>query len=513
MSSPQQSNISSSPARSLRIDLAQPHPRRGSTVSGVSPYDVSERTSGGDPQQQQQLPRRSPTLVRSADPNDPEARERQRSLDADSAMQLSRARSGSVAILHGNAVASANGGLVGGSLVGSPVSGGEPFLPHSLPHSLSPHGRNSPSPRIDQDAIDSFPFLPSDHGHFGENEHRHVDDGLGLGMGLGGGMDNHLNQAHDPNLLAAALGPHSTQHSSVEHDALGGLPLYQATASRSTFDFNEMESFITEEKKKLGIQSPPLPRRPLPGASTFSSRLTSTSATSKGVDERAITTSGEPAAQTSVQISSELPVLPETPGSSNDVAPDTSSARLRQRKLSASNTSRPRTRRQGGKLALFEGSSGAPPPSLGVPGTNPLGRFSPMPSFEHTRSGAEEGFSGVSGSAALPPLYAPSNTGHDRPYRFSFYSNALSMTIHSRSLSELPSEGQTFTDLFMGRKPGSDGADKPGMGEFASYRPSRDVTPDEDIGAWWLDVMCPTDEEMKVLSKVRWSQIAAGLNY
>ena len=43
--------------------------------------------------------------------------------------------------------------------------------------------------------------------------------------------------------------------------------------------------------------------------------------------------------------------------------------------------------------------------------------------------------------------------GHDRPYRFSFYSNALNATIHARTLSELPSEGQSFEDLFTGISP------------------------------------------------------------
>lgn len=500
MSSPQQSNVSSSPTRSLRIDLAQPHPRRASTVSGASPYESIDRSPLTD---QQQHPRRSPTLVRAIDPNDDLARERQRSLDADSAMQLSRARSGSVAVLQGNAVAAANAGLSGGPIVGSPPSGVVDSFVQSLPrHGVMPP-QDSPSPKIDHDALDSFPFLPSQPGDFDDADNRHaeLDSHLGLGMHVGTGMDNHLSQGHDPNLLAS-LG-HQQSHMSNDRERLGGLPLYQASSGHSTFDFNTMEDYVAMEKRMLGITSPPRSTVPIPMQSGLSSRIPSTNATPKAATAIASDERSEPfseARHPSVQVS-ELPVS-EGAGPSTEDLPDSSPARLRQRKLSHSNGSRPRTRRQGGKLAMFEGSSGAPPPSLGIPGVNPLGRFSPMPSYEVGRSGLNDGRGGESSTSQLPPLYTPANTGHDRPYRFSFYSNALSMTIHARSLSELPSEGQSFSDLFTGKKAGPTGAEKPGMGEFASYKPTNPTVDDADMGAWWLDVMCPTDEEMKVLSKV-----------
>ncbi|GAA5833270.1 hypothetical protein JCM11251_005190 [Rhodosporidiobolus azoricus] len=146
-----------------------------------------------------------------------------------------------------------------------------------------------------------------------------------------------------------------------------------------------------------------------------------------------------------------------------------------------------------------------------------------------------------------------------RPYRFSFYSNALPSTIHARSLAELPAEGQTFEELFVGRKfttsPQQDdetgpitsvgldarlaelrspehrggglatGASTPNTASMraskngnafpagiaaasAALRGSRDrqamMRSDDDAEAntWWLDVMCPTDQEMKALSKV-----------
>ncbi|EIW76302.1 magnesium transporter [Coniophora puteana RWD-64-598 SS2] len=100
------------------------------------------------------------------------------------------------------------------------------------------------------------------------------------------------------------------------------------------------------------------------------------------------------------------------------------------------------------------------------------------------------------------------NTGHDRPYRFSFYSNALSQTIHARSLSELPSEGQTFEDLFSGMQtpvpppPGS-GSGSNSRGTTANANARLVGGGDEYQGkTWWLDVLSPTDEEMRVLSKV-----------
>ncbi|KIO12395.1 hypothetical protein M404DRAFT_124379 [Pisolithus tinctorius Marx 270] len=115
--------------------------------------------------------------------------------------------------------------------------------------------------------------------------------------------------------------------------------------------------------------------------------------------------------------------------------------------------------------------------------------------------------------------YAPENINSvsgimapvdDRPYRFSFYSNSLSATIHARNLSELPAEGQSFQDLFTGISIPSEGSTFKGIGSNRrSEKPPGD--PGKPIGSsggdyeastWWLDVLSPTDEEMNVLSKV-----------
>jgi magnesium transporter len=161
-------------------------------------------------------------------------------------------------------------------------------------------------------------------------------------------------------------------------------------------------------------------------------------------------------------------------------------------------------------MALFEGIPGAPPPSLAAGLAPPL---SEVPSFADVSSATVNG------------------VGHDRPYRFSFYSNGLGATIHARSLSELPADGQSFEDMFAGVG-GPDKSPAPAEPErrppprtssqvtTQSVRTSRDdakvpqggngsevykslVSRDPEGHTWWLDILSPIDEEMKMLSKVR----------
>lgn len=135
------------------------------------------------------------------------------------------------------------------------------------------------------------------------------------------------------------------------------------------------------------------------------------------------------------------------------------------------------------------------------------------------------------GLPAIPPLPATAMGYEEKPYRFSFYSNCLRSTIHARSLCELPAEGQSCEDLFLGKNTAAAAARKearsmaPGVlngvatptpfgtpmeglagkrdlnrpgGRYSDIAPWKD---DDDANSWWLDVLCPTDEEMRVLSK------------
>jgi magnesium transporter len=355
----------------------------------------------------------------------------------------------------------------------------------------------------------------------------------------------HISQAHDPSLVVG-----SNDHFTDPGDpsaSLAGLPTYQPQVS-SNFHFGLMEVFAIEEKASLGISSP---SQTFPG---------------NGFRRR-----------DSGSVKADLPTLGPSLVSGGPLAgPSDASITFprstRHRKLSQS-TSIPRHHRKGigGKMALFEGNAGAPPLTL------PAGRFmgtgaalSAVPSTDGM-SAISNGFIGtnaVMSAADVRPgdgggmpssIGGIINTGHDRPYRFSFYSNALSATIHARSLSELPADGQSFEDLFSGGlgtsgqttaiagntrdtpttvstpvpiRPdttnhiGQDGPNGQGYGpknnnnNGASYfnRDFKNTAGDYSkngngnnlVGGggdfegntWWLDVQCPTDEEMKMLSKV-----------
>ncbi|OCH95909.1 cora-domain-containing protein [Obba rivulosa] len=266
--------------------------------------------------------------------------------------------------------------------------------------------------------------------------------------------------------------------------------MYQASVGspvspeRPAYDFDQMEAFAREEKTRLGIQSP--------GASPFDFRA------------RVPGHGHEQGAE----------------GASLDDAP-----RTRHRKLSQST---PHPRR--GKMALFEQPGGAPPPALAARAPHLLGHYttplSAVPSYDQLPGAGQNGYAGSDAVPIPGASTSAAGQGHDRPYRFSFYSNALSATIHARSLSELPAEGQSFEDLFLGR-PGSGAATSATMNANASSRGgSYGASPIPGPGSvkstglngrfgnmgtgsqnpenctWWLDVLSPTDEEMKLLSKV-----------
>ncbi|KAK0243117.1 hypothetical protein EDD85DRAFT_317023 [Armillaria nabsnona] len=425
----------SSPPKDIPVLSTSPAPARGG-----SPLRRRDSVSPSDDR-----PRHSPTLVRSFDPNDPQVRERQRTMDVDMAMHLSRARRETI--------------------ISSPVSSPyETSVPQDPISALSPNEENEI------------------HIALGDAEADIAEEDLAGARRQPSFVDlrGHVHQTHDPSLLVS-LDTNFEPHDDPSSSAFG-LPTYQANASHSRFDFRTMEEFAETEKATLGISSP---------ATKF--------------------------------VLPELRNLPNE-GPSDGAGPSVftipTPRTARQRKLSQSNTN-PRMRKGiGKKLALFEGNTGAVPPSL--PG----------------RLGTSFGGTQLPSSTDDLPTQVPHgilNTGHDRPYRFSFYSNALSATIHARSLSELPADGQSFEDLFSGiaapspsnphpkndrssafTQPDRRQSSAPRNGSHGYFPPAEKPSYDNgnritggmmpnghfDGSTWWLDVQSPTDEEMKVLSKV-----------
>ncbi|KAF8559449.1 cora-domain-containing protein [Imleria badia] len=326
--------------------------------------------------------------------------------------------------------------------------------------------------------------------------------------------------AQDPSLLVSIEGQYSLPIHPDPSSSIPGLPRYQLSSPRSVFDFAPLEGFAAEEKESLGLtpSGPPMMRIRHPKERRDEGQQsTSSPLTGSGVFD----------------LSGGATAMPKRPGA-------------RQRKLSESAPlPRPHRRNGRGKLALFENQaneqvSGIPARFMGA------GQLSAVPSSEDV--------SGMFYQYTSPPPtgFGVMSPGHDRPYRFSFYSNALSATIHARSLCELPAEGQSFEDLFSGLPSPSSATPRQGdatgppafaapvplppsrpsilipngqrtpsnsEGMSTSYngifgRPAEKSDPgrpngsgpstsaDAEANTWWLDIQSPTDEEMKVLSKV-----------
>ena len=323
-----------------------------------------------------------------------------------------------------------------------------------------------------------------------------------------------MNQAHDPALLvispecsgeATPLVHPQTHHTETTHVP---PPEYlPSTAYRTGFDFGPLEEFGRAEKERLMIASP-VDTKP--------------QSTEQDLRRRLVQVAQEAQEAEGATLIEEPPQLGEIPGEAS------TSARSRQRKLSYSH---PPPRR--GKLALFENSLAA---SSTLHSQLPL-----TPSFD---DGHPSHLQQPPPHITLSMGMGPDDAHQDKPFRFSFYSNAHPSTIHARSLAELPAEGQTFEALFQGKReqqhakphvplghlgsaatattttvnmnmgsgyatPAARSVHRPGGDHFMGSAPppgppSR--TPalydDDDANTWWLDVLSPTDEEMRVLSKV-----------
>ncbi|WVQ95134.1 hypothetical protein IAU59_002228 [Kwoniella sp. CBS 9459] len=514
--------------RQVGFDPQLPAPQRGMSISITSPNALTPS--------RQNLPHRSShhSGPRSYRPNDDaDARERQMQQDIESAMSMSRARSGSMA------------------------------LPENSPPVARPSHNHFPSTSpIDESA---FPMLSdaeeaemhraryrgddngSDDGHAHGRMHYDHEEERGEGMmdnrrgdSIGGssGFDSHSR-------LINRRGSDGDQHhldrrQVADLRSVGGMgPI------KNHFNFGEMEDFASRERENLfvsegawavggGPESAPR-RRSVPhkGPGASEENIAQPSSYDTAMDRtNTMSAFGDDV--------TEGPFSPERSGEGEHAF-----HRRRQRKLSQSN---PVQRRQG-KLALFEGfgSHGGNADGEAVPETTTTAFKAPRSGKNAIFNGggaASNGGAGAGGPGAFAP-YTDAAPGHDRPYRFSFYSNAMPVTIHARSLAELPAEGQTFEDLFKGKdgNGGSSGLGSgPGTGAktsgaetpvqqavepstIASNKPSlltkamsgaasaaqggnggngASVTAEDDPESftWWLDVLSPTDEEMRMLSKV-----------
>lgn len=472
------------------------------SIRGISPVrrrDNRENFGQTDLLESNTRPHISATLARSYDPNDPHVRERQRTLDVDMALHLSRARRETIA---------------------TPTSASYESAPHPEADPPFSHFSAIEQHHIDMARGDRISHLDHDEFNGGPGGIYSPPSATPIDLQM-----QHLDQTHDPSLLATM----GSEYRPIRGEVLAsmpGLPVYEANATRSAFAFAHLEAFAAQEKAELGISSPTNTQ-----GSGFQLPYPKP-ARSGGTDFTISSPGGAPAFDAGL----------DSPYRSN-----------RQRKLSQSSPV-PRYNRKGnrGKMALFENHSGDP--NFSFPSRfMGAGQLNAIPSSDNLT--ANQYSSGGIGGIISP--------GHDRPYRFSFYSNALSATIHARSLSELPAEGQSFEDLFTGLPPPDRHRDtKGGMPPVSAPVPvssshqglgfvddtnKRPVAapphsappshnnghlgrpekggasnpgPPNSVGdggelegnTWWLDVQNPTDEEMKTLSKVLPTQPVDSLN-
>lgn len=317
------------------------------------------------------LSRHSPTLKRNHDFDEFEEQERQRAMDVDSAMQLSRARSASVAIKQRS------------SYINS----------HSANSSLQQERLQERLSRDeDRPAFVTSPIASEDEPQLDAPGTSSISDTPPL---------QPLNPNHEPHMIMDIV---------PDESVLGGLPTYQHTY-RSSFNFSLLDDFVAKENVKPDYPSVPQ------SSSNLAIRL------------RNVPRSGLLLRQPA----SEYEDISAPVDRTNKNSDDSESIRIRRRKIVQNEASQPR--KLGGKMALFEGNSAAPPTLI----RRPTGDFNTLPSFERSRDNIRE--------AQEPNLYT--HTDYDKPFRFSFYSNTLSATIHARTLSELPAEGQSFESLFL----------------------------------------------------------------
>lgn len=428
------------------------------------------------------------------------------------------------------------------SIEGGGISGRSPMSSRPFDNDTLPTVRTSRSPHYgDEDAIgddeDDDNIHPSDRPYLSRHDsrksyhsntsrhshelddHSHARDDVPFnvdlsrpGSGFGKPEDDICFPAHG---AAAEMDYMEDHHGEVGMP--GVLPNFPYP-----FDFSILEDFATEEREATGKPIPSARRR---AGGDRSGAESSTSPPGYGIS------------------SSNAKSNPRTGAFSSGSEGDTPGGRMGGRRRRLSESVAPGRHRP--KVALFEGSGDAggdaPPPTF----RSILDTRTPLLSADK-RNPSDAGY----GTGRPRPTDRKPNG--PRPYRFSFYSNALPSTIHARSLAEIPGEGQTFEELFVGRKENQyeddlahvgldprlaqfrnsnsqSGTSTPNLNGGNAASVSGSVTGSGPMGApagvptakgdrqrtavmrsdadaesntWWLDVMCPTDAEMKVLSKV-----------
>ncbi|KAF8341477.1 uncharacterized protein EI90DRAFT_3034072 [Cantharellus anzutake] len=591
MSRPDDRGHSSSP-QSIRIDM-----------------DHSLRREDGGP-------RRSPTMMRAFD--DEDARERQRQMDVDSALQLSRSRSTTLPIpgqQQSHSILSHS--LSSGPSPNSPpLRGGMGLMDHDFPTlseaeerdmQLARGGNGGMGPSladypyrdepeasdINPDVIHTDPLDAEPPPHLGGHStilhhdlrvnfhdpmldpppvrrrntltvpyspHDPVIGSLGTHDPPAAGYSNNLledqsfehTNAVSQDVTSRPEVFRYSEATASHHQLLSTNPPVYQPAYRSNFDYSLIERFAAQERAARsaarGVNGSAMGaeiRRRLAESSVTAPKESGDDAFR--VQKNMTIAEGDLVGNTGDNIGQETPdgfLVNSSP------ALEEGFVQKRQRKLSQSN---PNPRRQA-KLAMFEGGVGLPLTSQ------------PTPPSHLAPGGASPGTYGV--SSARANFFGHSHrsgtvdSAHDRPYRFSFYSNAMAQTIHARSLSEIPAEGQSFEDLFFGRSnqanvpsdqetPSSGGIStalhpngmpnsfnasisshptplngrpvrsgmpaeasqpKPKEGLFSKHpgrteghsspAPGGAIDDDQDRYTWWLDVLSPTDDEMKMFSGV-----------
>ncbi|KAG9317790.1 hypothetical protein JVU11DRAFT_2011 [Chiua virens] len=182
--------------------------RRRADRDPPSPTDSVERNMRA---------RGSPTLTRSMDPNDPDARERQRTMDVGMALHLSRARRETIA------------------------------LPSPSPFDAAQTDAEPPW-LVERNCILSTTDVIRGPPHV-------AAPGTATPLGLG------VDDMQSPSSFDTMQGRYSLPSRPDQASSMSGLPRYQSGGPQSgpVFDFGPLENFAAEEKESLGLTLPSSP--------------------------------------------------------------------------------------------------------------------------------------------------------------------------------------------------------------------------------------------------------------